>query len=127
MIFVDTNVIMYAVGRAHPLRSPSREFFFHAVREGVALCTSAEVMQELLHAYLPVERFQTLESARNLIDRCIHSIWPLESDDIRMAYDLIQRHPGLSSRDIVHLACCLRRGVSKIETHDIALKAAFSK
>jgi len=27
MIFVDTNVLMYAVGRAHPLRTEAQAFF----------------------------------------------------------------------------------------------------
>ena len=27
MIFVDTSVFMYAVGRPHPLRKPARDFF----------------------------------------------------------------------------------------------------
>ena len=29
MIFVDTSVVMYAVGRAHPLREEAQEFFRH--------------------------------------------------------------------------------------------------
>ena len=27
MIFVDTNVFMYAVGKEHPLKAPTTEFF----------------------------------------------------------------------------------------------------
>lgn len=30
MIFVDTNVFMYAVGRPHPLRKNAQEFFVEA-------------------------------------------------------------------------------------------------
>ena len=44
MIFVDTNVFMYAVGRPHALRENAREFFVEANRSGAPLCTSAEVM-----------------------------------------------------------------------------------
>ncbi len=56
MIFVDTNVFMYAVGRQHPLRDTAREFFAESIRNETPLCTSAEVIQELAHAYLPVAR-----------------------------------------------------------------------
>ena len=45
MIFVDTNVFTYAVGRPHPLQSPAQDFFTEANRRGEPLCTSAEVMQ----------------------------------------------------------------------------------
>jgi predicted nucleic acid-binding protein len=30
-------------------------------------------------------------------------------------------HPGLAARDLVHLACCRRRGVTKAITFDRAL------
>jgi predicted nucleic acid-binding protein len=56
VIFVDTNVFMYAVGRDHQLRTPARDFFEHSVKHNARLVTSAEAMQELLHAYLPVGR-----------------------------------------------------------------------
>lgn len=59
MIFVDTNVFMYAVGREHPLRETARQFFINTKKERTSLCTSAEVLQELLHAYIPVGRIAT--------------------------------------------------------------------
>ena len=68
MTFVDTNVIMYAVGRSHPLRQEARVFFEESVSRGRALVTSAEVLQELLHAYIPVGRIQTLQAALDLAD-----------------------------------------------------------
>ena len=63
MIFVDTNVLMYAVGGAHPLRDAARSFFEETLARGERLVTSAEVLQELLHAYLPVNRLETLDAA----------------------------------------------------------------
>ncbi len=33
MIFVDTNVFMYAVGKEHPRREQAREFFRASVRK----------------------------------------------------------------------------------------------
>ena len=53
MIFVDSNVFIYAVGRSHPLRREAQEFFLESRKKGKKLITSAEVLQELLHVYLP--------------------------------------------------------------------------
>ncbi len=50
MIFVDTNVFMYAVGRDHPLREEARSFFEDNVERKPQLVTSSEVLQELMHA-----------------------------------------------------------------------------
>ena len=127
MIFVDTNVIMHAVGRSHPLRGPAREFFLEAHRSKKALCTSAEVLQELLHVYLPVDRKGTLESALRLALFCIPTVWPIEQEDVLLAYRLVPRHPGLSARDLLHLACCQRRGVENIQTFDRGLRAALGQ
>ena len=120
MIFVDTNVFIYAVGRPHPLRSSAREFFVKASRDGERLCTSAEVLQELVHAYLPVGRLQTLDAAMSLAAGMGVEVWPLEEADVTLARQLYDRHPALGARDICHLASCRRRGVSKIMTFDQA-------
>lgn len=125
MIFVDTNVFMYAVGCEHPLRAPCTDFFREAVAGHLELCTSAEVLQELLHAYLPVSRTQTLAAALELATRTCSDIWPIEPEDVHAAHGLIERHPGLGARDLLHLACCQRRGVSEIKTYDRALAASI--
>ena len=123
--FVDTNVIMYAVGRSHPLRQEARDFFAESLSQDRALVTSAEVLQELLHAYIPVGRVQTLQAALELAGSLFQTAWPLEYDDVLHAHRLIGSHPELGARDLVHLASCQRRGVSSIKTFDRALEAAF--
>lgn len=125
MIFVDTNVFMYAVGRPHPLQGPARAFFTNAVEDPTRpLCTSAEVLQELLHAYLPVGRLETLDAALALARGTMDEIWPVATEDVDIARALAEGHPGLGARDLLHLACCQRRGVTRVQTYDRALAAA---
>lgn len=125
MTFVDTNVIMYAVGRSHPLREEARGFFEESLATNRALVTSAEVLQELLHAYLPVGRTETLAAAMELAVSTIQTVWPLEIEDVRHANRLVESHPELGARDLIHLACCQRRSVTAIKTFDRALAATF--
>ncbi|MBT8405170.1 MAG: type II toxin-antitoxin system VapC family toxin [Gemmatimonadetes bacterium] len=127
MIFIDTSVIMYAVGGEHPLRAPARTLLADAVRDATPLCTSAEVLQELLHAYLGGGRPATLDAALELVERTVATVWPVEPEDVRLARTLAHRHPGLSARDLVHRACCLRREVTRIHTFDRALAAVFGR
>lgn len=126
MIFVDTNVFMYAVGRDHPLRMPAQEFFARSLENADRLVTSAEVTQELMHAYLPVGRVPTLDSALTLA-RSLAEIWPIEFADVVHARVLHDRHRGLGARDLLHVACCQRRGVTQIKTFDQALAHAFEQ
>lgn len=125
MIFVDTNVFMYAVGREHPLREEAREFFVSALEAGDVLVGSAETLQELLHAYLPVGREGTLDRALSLARGRLAQLWPVEVEDVFLARTLVDRHPGLGARDLLHLASCHRRGVTRIKTFDRGLAAAF--
>ena len=126
MIFVDTNVFMYAVGREHPLRDPATAFFRESVNRHAELCTSAEVLQELLHAYLPVGRLATFDAAVHLATRTTAQIWSVERSDVESARSLVDQHPALGARDLLHLACCRSRGVTELKTFDRALAAAFA-
>jgi uncharacterized protein len=123
--FVDTTVFMYAVGRAHPLREEARAFFLEQVRSGEVLVSSAEVLQELLHAYLPVNRLATLDAALALAGSRLGTIWSVEAEDVDLARELANRHAGLGARDLLHPACCTRRGVKRVKTFDRALASAF--
>ncbi len=123
MIFVDTNVFMFAVGRPHPMRDSAQDFFVRAVRNQTRLCTSTEVVQELLHAYLPVGRLKTLDAALSLIVRSRVEVWPLEIEDVTLARQLHEQFPALGARDLCHLACCRRRRARGLETFDQALRA----
>lgn len=125
MTFVDTNVFMYSVGGPHPLRAEARSFFADAIEEGTPLATSAEVLQELLHAYLPVGRLDTLDAALALVERCVGVVWPVEAEDARLARLLADQHEGLGARDLIHLACCRRREVTAVKTFDRALSSAL--
>jgi predicted nucleic acid-binding protein len=122
MTFVDSNVFMYAVGQWHPLKMEAREFLAEAHQKGNPLCTSAEVLQELVHVYKSTGRVYRFEDAFSLITRYGIEVWPLEADDVTLARQLHERHPTLSAR-LCHLASCRRRGVREIKTYDQAFRA----
>ena len=123
MIFVDTNVFMYAVGHPHSLRISAQTFFVEANRNGDALCTSAEVMQELAHVYLSTGRRQSFDAALSLISNARVEVWPLEAEDVALARRLHETCPDLQARDLCHLASSRRRGVREIKTFDQAFAA----
>ena len=125
MIFIDSNVFMYVVGRPHPLKEEAREFLRRAHMENFPLCTSSAVLQELVHAYIPADRPQSLDAALSLIDGYEMEVWPLERDDVIAARQLHLQYPQLSARDLCHLASCRRRGVREIKTFDRALASVF--
>lgn len=115
---------MYAVGTRHSLRQKAIDFFAHGQTENTRLVTSAEVIQELLHAYLPVARFYRFDAAVELVRDYSIDVWPLDNQDVILAAQLHESHPTLSARDLCHLASCQRRGADELMTFDAELRSA---
>ena len=71
MILIDANIFMYAAGRESPQRLPCQRFLDRIVAGGgPAVCTDAEVLQEILHRYrslqLPEIGFQLFDAVTHL-------------------------------------------------------------
>ncbi|MCG2774172.1 MAG: type II toxin-antitoxin system VapC family toxin [Desulfobacterales bacterium] len=127
MIFVDSNVFIYAVGRSHPLRDEAQNFFIESREKSRRLVTSAEVLQELLHVYLPVRRMETLDAALELATLGVDHIIPIDSDTVLFARNLADRLPELTARDLLHLAVCKTNKIEELKSFDRNLLAAFNK
>jgi len=125
VIFLDSNIFVYAVGRPHPLRDEAQGVFLEASRAGKRLVTSAEVLQELLHVYLPVGRVGTLDAALKLATEGVDEIFPVSSETVLFARHLADKHPGLTARDLLHLSTCKSYGVQELKSFDRGLLAVF--
>jgi predicted nucleic acid-binding protein len=125
MIFVDSNVFIYAVGRSHPLKAEAQNFFLDSSKKGKRLVTSAEVLQELLHVYLPVERMETFDSAMVLATQGVDQVIPIDSGAVLHARNLVDNFPSLTARDLIHLSVCQLYKIKELKTFDRNLFAAF--
>jgi predicted nucleic acid-binding protein len=63
VIFIDSNVPMYLVGAPHPHKADARRILEGLVAAGEKLVTDAEVMQEILHRYLAIQRRDAIQPA----------------------------------------------------------------
>jgi len=113
-VFIDTNIPMYAAGTPHPLRDPCQAII-RAVAEGkLEAVTDAEVLQEILYRYLHIgER----EKGLMVFDRFRRIMLGHEAD-VQRAREQAEEYPGLSPRDLIHLAVMLRHGIHEIITAD---------
>jgi predicted nucleic acid-binding protein len=120
LLFVDTNIPIYAAGRPHSLKEPCSEVLKLIAWRPHAFVTSAEVLQELLHRYLSlklwpdpgqivVEQFELLMRSRTEA---------VGAGDVLAAARSANGFPGLSARDLLHLAVARRVGSSSIVTAD---------
>lgn len=118
MIFVDTNVLMYAAGGDHPLQRPCREIVDRIGDRSIAATTSVEVVQEIVHRYLAIGRAQGgLALAEQTLD-LFAPVLPITHALMRRVPDLARRYPGLAARDVIHVATCVHEGVNEILSTD---------
>ena len=120
MIFVDTNIFMYAVGKEHPYKQKCVNFLKKVARSSAAneYCINTEVLQEVLHRYKAINKpsigFELFDMILNL-QLVIH---PIELGDLKIARTLMTKHPKIGTRDAVHLGFSIRREITRIISYD---------
>ncbi len=117
MIFVDSNVPMYLVGAEHPNKAAARALLERAIADGELLVTDAEVLQEILHRYVAIDRRDAIGPATDALLGVVDEVYPVEREDVDRARRIVQA-TRLSARDAIHVAIMRRRGIVRILSFD---------
>ena len=118
MIFVDANILMYAAGGDHPLRTPCRQIVDRIGTRALQAATSVEVVQEILHRYLSIGRSAGgIALAEQTMD-LFAPVLPMTHALMRRVPDLAARYPSLAARDLIHVATCIHEGITEILSTD---------
>ncbi len=118
MVFVDSNVPMYVAGRDHPLREPARRFLERARSGDVEICTSTEVLQEILYRYSALKRRDLAATVYDLFVQLCPVVFPVTLADTDRVKTVLMKTHAVSVRDAVHAAVMLNNSVSQIATFD---------
>ena len=117
-VFLDANILMYAVGAAHTLREPCRAALERAVHRETPLVTDSEVLQELLYRYFAMRRPEIAKAVYAAAIRLCHEILPVGEPHTARALALLLGRPGLSARDAVHVATMESARIRRILSTD---------
>lgn len=118
MIFIDSNVPMYLVGAEHPHKVDARRLLERAIAERHRLVTDAEVLQEILHRYVAINRRDAIQPCFEVLLEIVDKVFPIEVTTVQRAKDLVAGHPALTARDALHVAVMANHGIGKILTFD---------
>lgn len=123
MLLLDTNILVYAVGRDHPLRQPAQALLRAADDGRVAITTTPDVIQEFTHIYsLTRPRDETAERALDVARACSPLVTSHESD-VSVAIELFRRHERIDAFDCLLAATALRENVDGLVSADRAFAA----
>jgi predicted nucleic acid-binding protein len=123
LIFVDSNIPMYLVGAPHPNKAGARQLLESAVAAGERLVTDAEVLQEILHRYVALDRRDAIQPAFDAVLSAVDEVFPITLADAERAKIILLGHRRLSARDALHAAVMERERVSRIMTFDAGFDA----
>lgn len=126
MIFIDSNIPMYLVGAPHPNKTAARRALERCIAANERLVTSSEVMQEILHRYHGTRRPDAIQPALDALMGVVDEVFPIESEDVLRARDVMLGSPTLSARDALHVAVMRRRGIDRVMSFDTGFDAVYS-
>ncbi|MBI4270003.1 MAG: type II toxin-antitoxin system VapC family toxin [Candidatus Rokubacteria bacterium] len=118
MILVDSNIPMYLVGAEHPLKADAQRLLERCVTQRERLVTDAEVLQEILHRYVAIDRRDAIQPAFDALLGAVDEVFPVEIAAVERAKAIVLGHRRLSARDALHLAVMERQGVRRIMSFD---------
>ena len=118
MILVDTNIIMYAAGGAHPHRAPCLDFLDRFARGEVEASIDAEVLQEILHRYRAIGRWADGRAVYDSTRRLFPQVIPITVELLDEARNLMDGYPNLMARDALHAAAVRQSGAEALLSYD---------
>jgi predicted nucleic acid-binding protein len=104
VILLDANIFMYASGSPHPNKAPSLALLERVARGELEAWVDAEVLQEILHRYRAIERW---EDGRRVFDHArqvVPQVIPITAAVLDKARELMDVHLTLTARDALHAA-----------------------
>ncbi len=118
MILVDSNIPMYLVGAPHTHKSDTRRLLEKVVSERQSLVTDAEVLQEILHRYVAIDRRDAIQPAFDALIGIVDQVLAVDRLIAERAKQIVLGYRQLSARAAVHIAVMEHHGIEQIMTFD---------
>ena len=118
MILVDSNIPMYLVGAFHAHKSDARRLLEKVVSERQRLVTDAEVLQEISHRYVAIDRRDAIQPAFDALIGIVDQVLAVDRPIAERAKQIVLGYRQLSARDAVHIAVMEHHGIEQIMTFD---------
>ncbi len=118
MKLIDANVFIYAAGKEHPLRAPSKRALALVQAGELEANTDVEVLQEILNYY---QRTRSLSLGSLVFGEALAvfaSPFLITVAMMRSAEGILVANPELEARDAVHAAVVLEHSLEGIISAD---------
>jgi len=118
VILIDSNVPMYLIGASHPHKVDAQRVLERLVSDRTRLVTDAEVLQEILHRYVAIDRRDAIQPAFDMLLNVVDEVLPVDQAATERAKDIVMGHRRLSARDALHIAVMEQHRIERILSFD---------
>ena len=123
MILVDSNIPMYLVGSPHPHKADAQRLLEKLIADRERLVTDAEVLQEILHRYVAIDRRDAIQPGFDALMGAVDEVLTVDRRAVERAKQIVLGYRQLSARDAVHLSVMEQNGIHEILSFDAGLDA----
>jgi predicted nucleic acid-binding protein len=116
--FIDTNILMYAVGSDHPLKQRCLAIVEGICAERIAAVTDTEVFQEIAYRYWRQNKWAVAQDILSKYESIFTEIFSIQRQLLSLYYSLLATYHPISPRDAIHLAVMQYNHVTRIYTAD---------
>ena len=109
---------MYLIGAPHPHKSDTQRLLEKLVSDRQRLVTDAEVLQEILHRYVAIDRRDAIQPAFDALLGVVDQVLAVDRAVAERAKEIVLGRRQISARDAVHLAVMKQHGIEQILTFD---------
>ena len=117
-ILIDSIIPMYLVGADHPHKADARRLLERPIGAGERLVTDAEVLQEILHRYVAIDRRDAIQAAFDAILGVVDEVFAVTVADVERAKAIVMGRRRLSARDALHVALMERQRIEHVMSFD---------
>jgi predicted nucleic acid-binding protein len=109
---------MYIVGASHPNKITALRILEKTIMDRERLVTDAEVLQEILHRYISINRREVIQPAFDALLALVDSVLAVDQETVVEAKQIVLGYQKLSARDALHLAVMRLHGIDRILSFD---------
>jgi uncharacterized protein len=114
---------MYLVGAPHPHKADAQRLLEKLITERQRLVTDAEVLQEILHRYVAIDRRDAIQPAFDALLGVVDTVLVVDVTVVQRAKQIVLGYRQLSARDAVHLSVMEQNGIDRILSFDSGFDA----
>lgn len=118
MILLDANILMYAAGAEHPNKASALALLERVARGSVEAGADVEVLQEILHRYRAIGRWQDGRRVFELARKIVPTWHPVDLVVLDRTRELLEDDSTLAARDALHAAVYFVVGASALCSFD---------